>query len=145
MKVTKNSGHDVDQRAGWVGSMEPGSDAGGSTPAWLDLRQGQPPMTVRYFNDMETAVISRREVDMTRKHPHHPVTAGDIVRIVGPIGDSVIAQIIATGATAEEVTQANAWLSTRDYFRRVAHDVAHSRIARVYHLLDAERQHPKRG
>ena len=77
---------------------------------------------------------------MTRKHPHHPATAGDIVEVVGPIDDSVIAQIIAIRATAEEVREANAWLSTRDYFRRVAHDSAHGRIARIYHLLDAERR-----
>ncbi len=82
---------------------------------------------------------------MTRKHPHHPATAADIVETVGPIGDSVIAEIIASGATAEEVREANAWLSTRDYFRRVAHDSAHGRIARVYHLLDAERWRAKRG
>jgi hypothetical protein len=80
---------------------------------------------------------------MGRKHPHHPATASDIVQIVGPIDDSVIVQIIAVKATAEEVKEAYAWLSTRDYFRRVAHDTAHGRIARVYHLLDAERQHPK--
>ena len=82
---------------------------------------------------------------MTRKHPHHPATAGDIVEAVGPIDDSVIAEIVATGATAEEVREANAWLSTRDYFRRVAHDSAHGRIARVYQLLDAERRGAKRG
>lgn len=82
---------------------------------------------------------------MARKHPHPPATASDIVQIVGPIDDSVIAQIIATRATAEDVEEANGWLSTRGYFRRIAHDAAHGRIARVYHLLDAERQHPKQG
>lgn len=82
---------------------------------------------------------------MARKHPHHPATAGDIVEIVGPIDDGVIAQIIATGATAEEVREANAWLSTRDYFRRLAHDSAHGRIAQTYRLLDAERRTAKRG
>jgi hypothetical protein len=80
---------------------------------------------------------------MARKHPHRPVTASDIVQVAGPIDDSVIAQIIAVGATAEEVKEAHAWLSTRDYFRRLAHDAAHGRIARVYHLLDAQRQRPK--
>ncbi len=82
---------------------------------------------------------------MARKHPHHPATASDIVEIVGPIDDSVIAQIIATGATLEEVREANAWLSTRDYFRRMAHDSAHGRIAQTYHLLDAERRAANRG
>ena len=82
---------------------------------------------------------------MTRKHPHHPVTAGDIVAILGPVDDSLIAEISATGATAEEVREANAWLSTRDYFRRVAHDSAHGRTAQVYHLLDAQRQLAQQG
>ena len=75
--------------------------------------------------------------------PHQPATAGDIVQIVGPIDDRVIAEIIATGATVSDVTEACAWLSTRDHFRRAAHDSAHGRIARVYHVLDAERQQLK--
>jgi hypothetical protein len=82
---------------------------------------------------------------MTRKYPHHPATAADIVAILGPIDDSLIAEISATGATAEEVREANAWLSTRDYFRRVAHDSAHGRIAQVYHLLDVQRHFAQRG
>ena len=82
---------------------------------------------------------------MTRKHSHHPATAGDIVAILGPVDDSLIAEISATGATAEEVREANAWLSTRDYFRRVAHDSAHGRIAQVYHLLDAQRRLAQQG
>jgi hypothetical protein len=82
---------------------------------------------------------------MTRKHPHHPATAGDIVAILGPIDDSLIAEISATGATAEEVREANAWLSTRDYFRRTAHDSAHGRIAQVYQLLDARRRLAQQG
>ncbi len=79
---------------------------------------------------------------MGRKHPHRPATASDIVRIVGPIDDHVIAEIIAAGATVGDVAEANAWLNTRDYFRRAAHDTAHGRIAHIYHLLDAERAHP---
>lgn len=82
---------------------------------------------------------------MTRKHPHHAATAGDIVRIVGPIDDGIIAQIIATGATAEDVAEAATWLSTRDYFQRVAHEAAPGRIAQVYHLLDAERRRGDKG
>ncbi len=82
---------------------------------------------------------------MTRKHRHRPATASDIVQIVGPIDDRVIAQIIAAGATVGDVTEANAWLNTRDYFRRAAHDTAHGRIAHIYHLLDAERAHPNRA
>jgi hypothetical protein len=82
---------------------------------------------------------------MGRKHPHHPATATDIVRIVGPIDDRVIAEIIAAGATVGDVTEANAWLNARDYFRRVAHDTAHGRIAHIYHLLDAERAHPNKA
>ncbi len=76
---------------------------------------------------------------MARKHPHRPATPSDIVQILGPIDDGVIAQIVGAQATAEEVEQAQAWLSTRDYFRRVAHDSAHGRIAKVYRILDAER------
>jgi hypothetical protein len=82
---------------------------------------------------------------MSKKHAHQPATASDVVQIVGPIDDKVIARVIATGATAEEVTEAHTWLSSQDYFRRAAHDAAQGRIARVYHLLDAERQRPPQG
>jgi hypothetical protein len=77
---------------------------------------------------------------MPRKHPHRPATGSDVVQILGPLDDGMIAQILATGATSEEITEARAWLSTRDYFRRLAHDSAHGRIARVYHFLDVERR-----
>ncbi len=77
---------------------------------------------------------------MARRHPHRPATPSEIVGILGPIGDSVIAQIVSVQPTPEEVAQAEAWLSTRDYFRRIAHDSAHGKIAKVYHILDADRR-----
>jgi len=77
---------------------------------------------------------------MARRHPHRPATPSEIAQILGPIGDGVIAQIMSVQATPEEVEQAEAWLSTRDYFRRVAHDSAHGKIAKVYHILDADRR-----
>lgn len=82
---------------------------------------------------------------MSKKRAHRPATASDVVPIIGPIDDKVTARVIATGATPEEVAEAYAWLSSRDYLRRAAHDTAHGRLASLYHLLDAERQHPQQG
>lgn len=77
---------------------------------------------------------------MGRSKAHRSVTATEVVQIVGPIDDHIIADIIATKATAAEVAEAYTWLSTRDYFLRAVHELAHGRVARVYNILDAERR-----
>lgn len=43
--------------------------------------------------------------------PASPLTRGDVVEVVGPIDDDKIADIIATGATLEELAEAYAWAS----------------------------------
>ena len=50
-------------------------------------------------------VVLYREVPMAKKHPHRPSTPSDIVQILGPIDDRVIAQIVGVQATAEEVDE----------------------------------------
>ncbi len=77
---------------------------------------------------------------MTRSKDHRAVTASEVVQIVGPIDDHIIADVIATGATAAEVVEAYSWLSSRDYFHRTVHELAHGRVAQVYRILDAERR-----
>ncbi len=81
---------------------------------------------------------------MTRSGAHRPATASEVVQIIGPIDDHIIADIMATGATAAEVTEAYSWLSSRDYFHRKVHELAHGRVAQVYRILDAERRPAER-
>lgn len=66
------------------------------------------------------------------------VTRDDIVGIVGRISDSRIAEIIATGATAAEVTEAFAWLSEDEHLGGDLEKPLSGTVARVYEILRAD-------
>jgi len=66
------------------------------------------------------------------------ITAQEIHDIVGPLDDAVVAAILATGATAEDVYEAYAWLTSDD---RLGEELQHScqgRAAIVCDLLAPE-------
>lgn len=66
------------------------------------------------------------------------VTAREIEEIVGELEPATIESIIATGATREEVLEANAWLSADDSLHRELHRMPHGTVAQVYEILEAE-------
>ena len=72
-------------------------------------------------------------------------TASDIRHIVGALDDSVIASIIALGATREEILEAQAWLTSDDYLHRELHHSLHGRAAEVFEILEAELEEPERS
>ena len=43
-----------------------------------------------------------------------PASANEVRTIIGPLDDAVIAQIVATGATAAEVLEAYTWFMADD-------------------------------
>lgn len=66
------------------------------------------------------------------------VTRDEVIEIVGRINDVRVAEIIATGATAAEVTEAFAWLSADEH---LAGDLAKPLagvVAQVYEILRAD-------
>lgn len=70
-------------------------------------------------------------------------TASDVRAAVGDLDDSVIASIVALGATREEILEAQAWLASDDYLHRELHHSLHGRAADVFDILEAEMQEPE--
>jgi hypothetical protein len=58
------------------------------------------------------------------------MTREDVTHIVGPaMDDSVILEILGTGASKEELEEASAWLSADDAMTRSAHHRPHGVVA----------------
>lgn len=75
---------------------------------------------------------------MVKSVMQRPATASEIVEIMGRLDDAVIAAILKTEATRDEVLEAYAWLSADDYLHRERHRTIHGRTAAVYRILEAE-------
>ena len=71
------------------------------------------------------------------------VTADEVVEIMGRLDDAVMAAILRTGATRDEVLEAYAWLSSDDYLHRARHSAIHGTAAEVYRILEAELAPPR--
>jgi len=61
------------------------------------------------------------------------LTHKDVVAILGPLDDVTVAQIIATGATTQELAQAHAWINNDE---ALMNDGAPLPGGRVAHLID---------
>lgn len=70
-----------------------------------------------------------------------PLTAEQIVDIVGPLTDARIMAIIATGATVEEVEEAAAWADGENDVMGDLRIRATAPIAAVYDILTAEEKY----
>jgi hypothetical protein len=65
-------------------------------------------------------------------------TSAEIIDIVGPLDDAVLAEIIATGATAAEVLEALTWHSADDQIATETEHGPRSTVLRVYEILQRE-------
>jgi hypothetical protein len=66
------------------------------------------------------------------------VTHDQVIEIVGRINDTRIAEIIATGATAAQVTEAFAWLSEDEYLGGELEKPLSGVVQQVYDILRAD-------
>lgn len=64
-----------------------------------------------------------------------PLTAEDVRRIVGRIGEDRIASILATGATPAQVVEAVTWLSSDEYLAGGLERSLNGVVAEVYEIL----------
>lgn len=69
-----------------------------------------------------------------------PLTHDQVVAVVGEIDDGKIVDIIATGATLEELVEAFAWASDETDALADAEKSLSGRVAAVYDVLTAEEQ-----
>lgn len=79
---------------------------------------------------------------MEARKPNTP-TAKDILHIIGPSDDALVAAIHKTGATAEEVVEALQWLEGEDPGKTARKKLAGA-VRRVYDLLLEDRESRER-
>jgi hypothetical protein len=63
------------------------------------------------------------------------LTRDDVTKAVGPIDDVTIAQIIGTGATADELAEAQAWVVDDDPLLNAGKPLATGRVRELVDIL----------
>ena len=69
---------------------------------------------------------------------------GDVRAIIGPVDDSIVAEILRTGASLHEIQQAYLSLEEHFYTKSVVRKKMENVIRCVYDILDYERSHLRR-
>ncbi len=66
-----------------------------------------------------------------------PITASDVIDILGPTDEATIAEIVATGASRLELAEALAWISNDEALIKEGRPLPTGKVAEVCALLDA--------
>jgi hypothetical protein len=66
-----------------------------------------------------------------------PLNRDQIIRTVGDIDDVAVAEIIATGATSEELAEAHAWLANDEPLLNSGKSLPTGRVGRLASILMA--------
>ena len=65
------------------------------------------------------------------------LTRKDVIAMLGELDDDVIAEIIANGATLEELAEAHAWLANDEPLMNAGRPLPGGRVARVVDIIAA--------
>jgi uncharacterized membrane protein YkvA (DUF1232 family) len=68
------------------------------------------------------------------------LTRKDVIATLGPLDDAVVAEIIATGATREELAQAHAWLANDEALINSGMPMPTGRMADIIDIVAAQEQ-----
>ena len=63
------------------------------------------------------------------------ITRDDVIKAIGAVDDVTIAQVIATGATAEELAEAQAWLANDEPMMNSGRPLATGRVRELVDIL----------
>ena len=63
------------------------------------------------------------------------LTRDDVIKAVGPIDDVTIAEIIGTGATADELAEAQAWIVNDDALLNAGKPLPSGRVRELIDIL----------
>jgi hypothetical protein len=66
-----------------------------------------------------------------------PLTRDDIVGILKPAEDTVVVQILATGATKEEFAETYAWMQSDEALINVGRSLPSGRVGQIVTILQA--------
>jgi hypothetical protein len=64
------------------------------------------------------------------------LTRDDVIKAVGDVDDVTIAEIIGTGATAEELARAQAWIATEDVLLDAGKPPPAGRVRELIDILE---------
>jgi hypothetical protein len=71
-----------------------------------------------------------------------PARAADVVDVIGPQEDFILARIVATGATPAEVAAAYTWLNADDVMGQDGGRPNSGRVAQVFAILQEQLSSP---
>ena len=63
------------------------------------------------------------------------VTRDDVTRVIGPVDDVTIAEIIGTGASADELAEAQAWIVNDDPLLNAGKPLPSGRVRELIDIL----------
>jgi hypothetical protein len=63
------------------------------------------------------------------------ITRDDVIKAIGAVDDVTIARVIATGATAEELAEAQAWMTNDEPMMNSGRPLATGRIRELVDIL----------
>ena len=63
------------------------------------------------------------------------ISRDDVTKAFGPVDDVTVAQIIGTGASAEELAEAKAWLSNDEPLMNAGKPLAKGRVGDLVEIL----------
>jgi hypothetical protein len=66
----------------------------------------------------------------------HRLTRDDLITAVGEIDDVTVAEIIATGASAEELAEAQAWISNDEPLMNAGKPLPSGRVGELVEILE---------
>jgi len=66
----------------------------------------------------------------------NPLTRDDVINVFGQVDDIVVAEILDTGATPEELAEAQAWLSNNEPLMNSGKPMATGRVSRLIEILE---------
>jgi len=73
-----------------------------------------------------------------------PLTREDVMSVVGPVDEVVIADVIATQATIEELSQAWAWVNSEEALMNEGRPLPSGRTAELVEILISQDEDEER-
>lgn len=73
-----------------------------------------------------------------------PMTREDVIHVLGPVDESLIVEVLATGASMEELEEAFVWLNADDVLGRQLHRQPSGKVAELCEILERQEEEPDR-
>ena len=64
------------------------------------------------------------------------LTHEDVRAVLGPVDDALVTEILATGASQEELAEAYAWVTNDEALMNIGRPLASSRVGRLIDILE---------